>query len=245
MSGRHGPEDPGEELHSLAAAYALDAVDDLERAAFERHLTLCEDCRQEVAGLREASVVLSDGLETEPPADLRAALLAQVASTPQEAPRPASGTSPAHRERRSAGTRWWVAGAAAAVIALGTAVVVQWPEPDPAVVAVQDVLEAPDAVRSTQTVDGTEVSVVTAPSLDRAVLVAPDLPPAPEGRDYQLWFVHEDGTAVSAGLVPREGDDVLLEGDPGRAVAVGISLEPQGGSAQPTTEPIVAVPLSG
>ena len=41
------------DIHSLSGAYALDAVDDLERAAFERHLRECEACALEVGELRE------------------------------------------------------------------------------------------------------------------------------------------------------------------------------------------------
>ena len=43
------------EVHSLAGAYALDALDDLERAAFDRHLRECEACRAEADELREAA----------------------------------------------------------------------------------------------------------------------------------------------------------------------------------------------
>ena len=37
------------DIHALSGAYAVDALDDLERAAFERHLADCADCRAEVA----------------------------------------------------------------------------------------------------------------------------------------------------------------------------------------------------
>ena len=38
-------------IHDLSAAYALDALDDDERRAFEEHLAGCERCREEVAAL--------------------------------------------------------------------------------------------------------------------------------------------------------------------------------------------------
>jgi anti-sigma factor RsiW len=37
------------DIHALGGAYALDAVDDLERVAFDRHLAECETCALEVA----------------------------------------------------------------------------------------------------------------------------------------------------------------------------------------------------
>ena len=36
------------DIHALSGAYAVDAVDDLERAMFERHLAQCGTCRAEV-----------------------------------------------------------------------------------------------------------------------------------------------------------------------------------------------------
>jgi anti-sigma factor RsiW len=37
------------DIHALSGAYAVDAVDDIERASFERHLASCPTCRAEVA----------------------------------------------------------------------------------------------------------------------------------------------------------------------------------------------------
>lgn len=227
-------------VHDLVGAYVLDAVDDRERAAFEAHLAGCADCRREVAELSAPVADLSAGLEETPPEGLRSRLLEQIAKEPQAVQEPRAG------RRRT----WWVGIAAAAAVGVGAVVVTQWGtgEPEPAVVAVQDVLDAPDAQRSTETVDGVTVSVVTSASLNRSAFVAEGMEPAPDGQDYQLWFVHEDGTAVSAGLMPRGEQDtseVVLEGEAAGAVAVGVTLEPAGGSDQPTSDPLVAVPLSG
>ncbi|GAA1146506.1 anti-sigma factor [Ornithinicoccus hortensis] len=250
-------------MHDLVGAYVLDAVDDRERAAFEAHLAGCADCRREVAELSAPVADLSAGLEETPPEGLRSRLLEQIAQEPQAqepqaaqepralhedrgVPEPSAAEEPRPGRRRA----WWVGIAAAAAVGVGAVVVTQWGtgEPEPAVVAVQDVLDAPDAQRSTETVDGVTVSVVTSASLNRSAFVAEGMEPAPDGQDYQLWFVHEDGTAVSAGLMPRGEQDtseVVLEGEAAGAVAVGVTLEPAGGSDQPTSDPLVAVPLSG
>ena len=47
------------DIHALSGAYAVDAVDDIERAEFERHLATCADCREEVASFRATAVQLS------------------------------------------------------------------------------------------------------------------------------------------------------------------------------------------
>ena len=41
------------DIHALSGAYAVDALDETERAEFERHLTGCPSCRDEVDDLRD------------------------------------------------------------------------------------------------------------------------------------------------------------------------------------------------
>jgi anti-sigma-K factor RskA len=44
---------------------------------------------------------------------------------------------------------------------------------------------------------------------------------------------------VSAGVMPAKADQtVLLQGDAATATAVGITVEPRGGSPEPTSDPI-------
>jgi anti-sigma-K factor RskA len=64
------------ELHDLAAAYALNALDPEDRWTYERHLDTCEDCREEVASLREGAVQLAYAQEgPAPPPELRERIL--------------------------------------------------------------------------------------------------------------------------------------------------------------------------
>ena len=65
-------------LHALSGAYAVDALDDAERAAFERHLAQCPDCQQEVASLREATALMADDAVMTPPPGLRDSVLAGI-----------------------------------------------------------------------------------------------------------------------------------------------------------------------
>ncbi|MCU1512973.1 MAG: hypothetical protein JWO10_63 [Microbacteriaceae bacterium] len=80
-----------EELHLLAGAYALGALDEAEREEFENYLLTSEEARAEVASLSDTAVML--GLATEPVAPstaLKASILARVAATPQLAPETAA-----------------------------------------------------------------------------------------------------------------------------------------------------------
>jgi anti-sigma-K factor RskA len=113
--------------------------------------------------------------------------------------------------------------------------------------ALTRVLAAPDArTLSTDVRGGGRASVVVSGQRDRAVLVADGLDAAPEGRTYQAWFVGADGPA-SAGLVDTDdgGAVRVLAGDLARADTVALTVEPAGGSEQPTTDPVLAVSLDG
>jgi len=65
--------------HSLVAPYALHALDDEEGRTFEEHLAVCERCRRELAGLREAASKLAYGAAgPTPPPELKERILAQA-----------------------------------------------------------------------------------------------------------------------------------------------------------------------
>ena len=106
-------------------------------------------------------------------------------------------------------------------------------------------LTAPDAV----TVGGTAASggratVVLSQSRGEAVLLTQGLAPAPAGSTYQVWYVSPGGAASSAGFVPTGPTSAtLLSGDLSDAVAVGVTVEPAGGSPQPTTTPVLVMEL--
>src|SRR4051794_2572190 len=110
------------DVHALFGAYAVDALDDLERVAFERHLARCADCRAEVAGLREAAGRLAEATARRPPAPPRARVLAGITPVRPLPPEPVAG--PARRRRT---VRLLVAAAAAVVLA--AVGVVAWQQP--------------------------------------------------------------------------------------------------------------------
>src|SRR5688572_26834241 len=69
-------------------------------------------------------------------------------------------------------------------------------------------------------------------------IVSANLPPAPSGKIYQLWFV-TPAAKISAGLIrtdPTGHGFEVFEVPPniGKVAAAAITLEPTGGSAQPT-----------
>ena len=98
------------DLHHLSGAYAVDALDDAERASFEQHLAVCADCRAEVAELSATAHSLGALTEATPPASLRDSVLSGIARVRplpplhEDAGEPAPvvtapAADPAHRRR--------------------------------------------------------------------------------------------------------------------------------------------------
>ena len=76
----------GGELHLLTGAYALDALDPAERAAFEEHLATCESCQAEVKELRATAGLLGAAAAETPPPSLKERVMAEVDRTRQDPP---------------------------------------------------------------------------------------------------------------------------------------------------------------
>ncbi|MDT7686790.1 MAG: hypothetical protein QOG57_7100, partial [Pseudonocardiales bacterium] len=91
------------DIHTLTGAYALDALDELERRQFEAHLTQCPECAREVDELRATAAKLGIAAAEQPPDALRRRVLAQVAITRQNSP--AGGPVPAQPRGGPAGRR--------------------------------------------------------------------------------------------------------------------------------------------
>jgi anti-sigma-K factor RskA len=148
--------------------------------------------------------------------------------------------------RRPAGLRNWLIGvAAAAVIALGGVGIGAYVanQNDP----FNQVIEAQDARQATVDVNGGGTATVSiSPSHDALVVRMKDVPPPPAGKVYQMWLIPKDGsTPVSQGLMDAEAlsKPALVKGI-GSAAALGITVEPAGGSATPTLPTVAAAPLN-
>jgi anti-sigma-K factor RskA len=259
-----------ESLHALSGAYVVDALDDDERATFEAHLPGCLDCQREVASLREATTLLADESALAPPPALRSSVLAGIKnirplapetgrhgaeddepasaeSTEGESTKGESATVLPFRPRGSRMARMLVAAAAVVAIA-GGAVYQPWNDNNPPsanLSAVDQVLSAADAQKvSLSFKDGSSATVYRSITKGKAVLLTDGMALPPNGKAYEVWLQDSKGTMLPAGMMKPQGDNkMLLEGDAAKATAVGITVEPQGGSKAPTTEPIALFDL--
>jgi hypothetical protein len=249
------------DIHSLVGAYAVDAVDDVERARFEQHLLVCADCRAEVTSLRAASAELSHLDDTAPPARLRKDVMARIRAT-RPLPPPVEGAAapdqaepraqesedePGRRRQRRAG-RWLAAAAAVVVLGGGSAVAAwqPWNQPPQQVTVASRVLDAPDAKRSEKPLPiGGSATLVRSAEVGRAVLLTHELPAPPDGKVYELWLQTPAGDMEPAGLMSKHGQQTfVLKGDASAAVGAGITIEPAGGSPKPTSKPLALFAFS-
>lgn len=227
------------DIHGLSGAYAIDAVTEEERRAFERHLADCATCRDDVAQMREAAAQLTWTATAEPPAAVRDSILSTIATTRQLPPLTPS------RQRQSSVLRRVVLAAAAAVVVvvgIGVGATQPWKDDAPAVplTATERVLEASDAQRISLVLgDGARATVIRSVSQARAVLVTEDMPAAPDGKVYVVWLQDDEGAMVPAGAMPPGTDQtLLLTGNAATATAAGITVESDPDTQVPTSDPL-------
>ncbi|XTR52939.1 anti-sigma factor domain-containing protein [Pseudarthrobacter sp. So.54] len=265
----------------LSEVYALNAVDDAERAAIEAHIAVAP-CR--LNGTRSMSASGRPGKRWPPASQWRknrkaglldrilAALPAQdVSAAPYGQPRPGMPAAPPvvarpvrepselsasdelgaarrrrEERRRPQGMRNWLVGvAAAAAIAVGGVGVGAYVanQNDP----LNQVLQANDIRRATVDVIGGGTATVSVSSSKDAIVVKMNDVPAPAvGKVYQMWLIPKDGSApVSQGLMDAEAlsKPAVVKGI-STAAALGITVEPAGGSESPTMPTVAAAPLN-
>jgi hypothetical protein len=223
----------GEEL----AAYALAALEPGEVAEFERHLAGCERCQAELRWLAPAVAVLPEAVERkEPPRRLRENLMAEVRADARRA----EGGSPA-RERRNLLPGWLRGGRLR--LATGFAVVLL------AVAAVAGyeigkggsggggrattvVSHQPDGVTAAMVREG-----------EGGTLKLTGVHQLPPGKVLEAWVRREGTVEPTPSLFApdRKGHASTTIADMSGVDTVMVTEEPQGGSKEPTSEPIATM----
>jgi anti-sigma-K factor RskA len=224
---------------------------------FERHILACEGCRGEVDELRATASRLADSTWSIPPPRLRTEVLAAAGRIRQPPPADSARPEPDARTAASRRRRYAAGAAAAGILAAGVgaatwAVQEQRVRDTNTVVAAaqllqartQAILAAPDLVVRTAPMTGGGRVTVASSALQGASLVAVRADRAPAAdQAFQLWTIRDIAypAPVHAGLLPAGEASAaqIVEGVPGNEVFA-VSVEPAGGSAQPTQGQIVA-----
>jgi Anti-sigma-K factor rskA len=223
-----------ETLHDLTAAYALDALDDHERRAYEEHLAHCEQCRDELGSFSEAATSLAFGVAAPaPPPQLRARILerARVERPNVVALRP----------------RWAVPVAVTAVAAVAAAIALA--------VWASSLSNKVDSLESQRDQQERVAAVVASPGAREwqfgkngrlvvarsgdAALIFTRLVPARRGMTYEAW-VAQSGKPKPAGTFDASGNvtSVVLDEPVPRGASVLLTQEQAPGTEQPHHQPI-------
>lgn len=237
-------------FEDLRDAYVLGALPDDERAAVEAYLALHPERQAEVDELVGVAGLLALAPEEqEPPEGLRRRLLEVVES---------EAVSPEPSRRQAPSWLGWlgdfrnVAMGAAALLVVGLFswnVLLQGDLQD----LRGQVEEARTAERAPQTQEiemngtwaqqGVHAEVTTLRD-DRAVLVVEDMPTMPENRTGQVWVIRDEKPEPS-GLLAPAGDTAAaaITTSLEDADAIAVTVEPAGGSQEPTTDPVLVQEL--
>jgi anti-sigma-K factor RskA len=175
------------------------------------------------------------------------------ASRVQEIPAQSPAETPAETKAR---TRWFtrpmtIAAAAAAAVVLflggtflGSSLAGNNSFQQQQASSLAQINAAPDAQRATAEISGGgTATLVWSGDLGKSALVATDLPALPNDKTYELWYIR-GGEATPAGTMTAADSGStwrVLTGTMKAGDTVGVTVEPRGGSDQPTTQPIVAI----
>jgi anti-sigma-K factor RskA len=252
----------------LAAAYALGALSADEARRFEAFLAASPETQREVQEYREVAALLAltgpEAATGPAAAGLRDRVLARVG---EQKARPLPSTPQDPGARPSAAI--WVALAASLLLAVGlgaglvsvrgrlAALQAELGARAAALAATEQRLAERQATLDAILEPGVQMFQLTssgdpAPGIQLfwnrqrhlAIVHGFRLKPVPAGKAYQLWFIKDGAPVPSVTFKPEPDGHAKVEQIPvpetGSVSAAAVTVEPEGGSAQPTS-PIVMV----
>ena len=237
--------------------YALGALEGEERLALEKHLAECAACGRELEELRGSAALLAFSVSgPKPPVRAKARLMRAIAKEPRMQMRAV--------ERR---VWWrpleWALGAAAMLVVvlllrqnadlkqrvsdLGLSFANQQRRVAQAEQLVSSIA-SPDAERFTLVAGKTppqpQGKAIYVRGGGTLVFIASNMPPLPPQKAYELWLVPVNGAPIPAGVFKPDAHGSATVVQPPlpagtEAKTFAITIEPETGSAAPTSQPIM------
>jgi anti-sigma-K factor RskA len=243
------------EVAELGATFALEALAAEERNAYQGHLERCGFCRRLVGQFRAVTDLLPDALEepaTTPGLKERvvAQARAELGAEARQSARP-----PLEKRRGWITWQWpgWLTPVPTATIGLLLLAVVglavwsielstKLKAQETALAEQLQLLSAVAAGGGIFSLAGTEAApdarglLVQDPAGGKSFLLLKSLPSLPADREYQIWRIkgNQPVGVGSFGLTDRPEQLIILGADFADADAIGVSIEPLGGSLAPT-----------
>lgn len=229
------------DIHQLAAAYALDALDDRERPAFQAHYPACEVCAPDVHDFRSTLTAIGVLSRTSPSAHVKNAVIGQIATTRQLSPLVPHSVIELAGRRRAMGKSILAAAAAVLLIVGSVAFAIgrrSHTDHDFAT-GLEQLLSRPDShfvELNTSTTAG-HIRIVWSPTSGEVAVIGDGLPAPTTDKAYELWLINANGSNAMHLLDPTHNGSVqrILPMD-GTPTKWGVTIEPRQGSATPTGE---------
>ncbi|BDZ49226.1 hypothetical protein GCM10025867_14670 [Frondihabitans sucicola] len=212
---------------------------------------------QPSAALRSSILDLIDSTPQLPKLEAEGSDGRDESTTTAAAPAPAEKSGELLEPIPLARQRWFMrpavllVGAAAAVgLFFGGGAVLNSPQPQNPGTSQQAISADASQILAASDVEHTASDISTggtatlywSSALKRSVVVLDGASALPSSKTYQLWYI-KGSSVKSAGTVSASSNSLtqVLQGDMAKGDTVGITVEPNGGSKQPTTKPIVAL----
>jgi len=225
--------------------YVLGCLEAEEVVRVEEHLKGCKTCRDELAAFQEVSAWLAASLvQNDPPERVKRELMARVET---------AGLQKIHEREKNS---WWMrmvtgfrqvssawgAVSLALILALGVSNLFLWRQ-------VQELRSLQDESLPVVPLSGTEVMpgatgiIIISRDGRHGTLVVDQLPELGDESDYQLWLIR-DGQRTSGAVfsVGEDGYGAAYVSSPDPLISYasfGVTIEPKGGSAEPTGDKVL------
>lgn len=229
-----------------AAAYVLGALDDVEAAAFRRHMATCTACREDVGLLGSGSALLPlmvpQGLPAGTPARVAPASVSVSTAGPGSG-RARGGPAAPATGRGLPGRKWLrqpvpkpvvVAVGALAIMAVITLVLSRGPS------------QATSRYVAAKTAWSGALAAVKLQS-GRGALLVKGVPAAPRGKVYEIWIEHANRSLTPTDVlfvVNAKGEAAVeIPGSLRNGETVLVTEERTGGTLVPTPPAVIAAPI--
>ena len=229
-------------VYDLLPGYALGCLDASEALQVTEHLESCEHCRVELERYAWVAAELPMALDmSNPPSDLKARILTRARQSSQPDLQHGSAWRRLWDALRRSAPAWGLA-SLALVLILAVSNLLLWQRLGLVENAGRESLRKV-ALAATDFTPGATGELVISRDGEYGVLVVDGLPGLDDSRQYQLWLI-KDGARISGGVfsVNSEGYGVLYINSLSPLAsyqAVGVTIEPAGGSPGPTGEKVL------
>ena len=228
-----------EAVKDLIAPYILGAVSPDEERGIRAHILTCEECIQEAESFSAVTSALPAAADLAP---LPAGFVDRVVAQVHEARPLVSGQ--ATPGRLSWYRRWTslqvvaTSGLLVVALILGAFLLNEHRSLDQRQKVLAALLQHDSDAMELHGLPGTVAKVI--PSANGSIFVASGLHQPPARHTYQLWLI-KGGSPISAGTFKMQDGLAVLESSRrlNGVEKAAVTIEPEGGSRQPTTQPII------